>query len=936
MWQIVTISIHKKRLVGIALFLVILALFFSLNRFPKLDAVGTDVGLVTGPTVQCFQGFCIDRDEGTSFVSKWMVFSVSYLRLVAVGMTFAFVVAGITEAFIFPGGSGRNFESGSLFKRTVKGIAAGPVMNLCSACIVPVSSAFLRRGGGIAGAISMVQSSATMNIPALAMVFFVFSPVLGTSRLVMAIAGSFVIGPLVVMGLRRNKQSSEEVPSAWTYDPEYEPKSWSVAMSEAFRDWASSSLGYLIRMGPIMVVAGFGSGLVIQWVSPQTVSSYLGNDVAGVLIAATFGILINVPLLFEIPLVALLLIMGMGTAPAATLLFTAAAGGPVTFWGLAKLIPMRGIAAFAATTWLVGVIGGIAVLGIGIFIWKDVEASGTVKANTASSVVSNPAIESRSTGGRSQERNLFIDVTGTTGAKVRHRKVDDEVLPMGGGVVVFDYNGDGRDDIYVTNSYGPNALLKNTGEGGFVDVAEAAGVADASGRANGGCAADYNNDGARDLYVTNYGNSKLFRNNGDGTFTNVTKQAGLDETGENYRSTGCAWADYDNDGFLDFVVLRYLYEISAQMLIDADFTLAVELLALNHNNGDGTFSNVTDILGDTKPPDPEVYKNPQVDMTGQLVAPLGNVWGAGFQAGWLDFDNDGDLDLYVVNDWGANAQPNVLWRNDGPDGDGSWKFTDISVDSGTNFAMHGMGLAVGDYDRDGFLDMYITNIGNNVLLRNNGDGQTFTDKAVDAGASIGILGNSERVTWGTSFFDFDNDGYEDLYVVSGYLSLPITEAFEIYKREQGNVLLRNQGDGTFSDLSEVSGASDFGVGRGSAFIDYDGDGCLDLFLVNLDQPARLFRNVCNDGNNWIQITTIGSLSNRDGIGARISIDAGGKKQIREIRAGSSQMGQDMAGAHFGLGSAESVDSMTITWPSGKMQVLTDVSANQRLTISEPE
>ncbi len=926
-----TTSIRKKRLVGVLLFLAILALFFAFNRFPKLDAVGTDVGLVTGPTVQCFQGFCIERDEGTSFVARWFVFSVSYLRLVTVGMTFAFVVAGLTEAFLFPSGSGRAFESGSLFKRTVRGLAAGPVMNLCSACIVPVSSAFRRSGGGIEGAIAMVQGSATLNIPALAMVFFVFTPVLGASRLVMALMGAVLIGPLVVVALRSGRSGEGDIPPAWSYDPESEPREWGQAMREAFRDWARVSVGYLVRMGPIMVVAGFASGLVIQWVTPDTVSSHLGNDAGGVLLAATFGVLINVPLLFEIPLVALLLILGMGTAPAAALLFTAAAGGPVTFWGLARVIPLRGIAAFAAATWLVGAVGGLAVLGVGAVLWQDVEAA-LRAAPRAAGLSSEPVQRGVSRSGR----NYFEDVTAASGTEFRHRAFGDETLPMGGGVVIFDYDADGFDDIYVTNSSGRNALFRNNGDRTFVDTAEAAGVTDGPGRANGGCAADYDNDGYRDLYVTNYGDSKLFRNLGDGTFANVTKEAGLDESGERYRSTGCAWADYDGDGDLDFIVLRYLYEMSAQALIDAAFIDHVERLALNRNNGDGTFTNVTQILGDTSPPDPEVYKNPQVDMTGKLVAPIGSVWGAGFQAGWLDFDNDGDLDLYAVNDWGVNAQPNVLWRNDGPDGAGSWTFTDVSVASGANHAMHGMGLAVGDYDLDGHLDMYVTNIGNNVLLRNAGDGLTFTDEAVDAGVAVGILGNSERVTWGASFFDFDNDGYEDLYVVSGYLSLPITEAFEIYKKEQANVLLRNNGDGTFANISEISGAADTGTGRGGVFLDYNGDGCLDIFVANLDQKSRLYENACNSGNNWLQVRTVGSSGNRDGIGARLVLDAGGKTQIREIRAGSSQMGQDMAAAHFGLGPAVTVDSLTITWPGGKVQTLTDMPINQRITVTEPE
>ena len=246
--------LRKKRLIGILLFAVILVLFFSFNRFPKLDAVGGDLDAVTSPGVQCFQGFCIDSESGSSFLSQWWGFSVTYLRLVTVGMTFAFLVAGLAEAFLYPSGSGRLFSSGSVFKRTVKGLAVGPVMNLCSACIVPVSSAFYRRGAGIEGTIAMVQGSATMNIPALAMVFFVFTPVLGFSRLILALIGALLIGPIVVMAVRKGGRGPvEEQPE----EPELselpmtpQDASWAPVLTEAFRDWAKSSVGYLVRMGP--------------------------------------------------------------------------------------------------------------------------------------------------------------------------------------------------------------------------------------------------------------------------------------------------------------------------------------------------------------------------------------------------------------------------------------------------------------------------------------------------------------------------------------------------------------------------------------------------------------------------------------------------------------------------------------------------------------
>ena len=212
-----------------------------------------------------------------------------------------------------------------------------------------------------------------MNFPALIMVFFVFTPLLGISRVVLAVLGALTIGPLVVFTVRREQNAAADVPVTIADGEEEEAAGWKAVLSEGIRDWAKTSIGYLARMGPIMVVAGFGSGLAIQWLSPSVVTNYLGNHLTGVAIAATFGVLINVPLLFEIPLVALLLLLGMGTAPAAALLFTAAAGGPITFWGLAKYMPRRALATFVVATWALGAFGGLAILGVGSFIWEGAD-----------------------------------------------------------------------------------------------------------------------------------------------------------------------------------------------------------------------------------------------------------------------------------------------------------------------------------------------------------------------------------------------------------------------------------------------------------------------------------------------------------------------------------------------------------------------------------
>ena len=226
----------------------------------------------------------------------------------------------------------------------------------------------------------------------------------------------------------------------------------------------------------------------------------------------------------------------------------------------------------------------------------------------------------------------------------------------------------------------------------------------------------------------------------------------------------------------------------------------------------------------------------------------------------------------------------------------------------------------------------MTNIGQNMLLKNQGHGQGFAISTVEAGTGVGLTPQGLRVAWGTFFFDYDNDRDEDLYVVSGFMN-----AENVFNEEsQPNVLLRNNGNGTFTDISSGSGAEDPGVGRGGVFLDYDNDGCLDIFLSNLRQKARLFRNLCDSSNNWLEIKLEGTASNRDGIGARINVVAGNGSLMREVAAGSSQMGQNMLAAHFGLGAAKRADSVSIHWPSGKIQVLENVAVNQMITATEPD
>ena len=355
----------KRRAIGIALLLAILLPFAGLNRLPKLDTVRADMAAALAPTAECFQGFCVEAEPESTFLARWWRFSATYLRLVAIGMAFAFAAAGIAEAFLVPGvGDGQvpAVRARGRLRRILAGLGMGPVVNLCSACVVPVSSAVRRGGLGVEGALALVHGSAVLNVPSLLMIAVIFSPSIGASRLLLGVAAAFLLGPLVATVAGRRAAAGEcDLAPASVADS---VATWGQVLAEGLPAWARASGRMVLHMGPIMVAAGLVSGAAIQFLRPETVEALLGDNLAGILVAATLGVLINVPLLFEIPLVTVLLLLGAGSAPAAALLFAAAAGGPVTFWGLSRAIPWRGIGAYAAGTWAIAAIGGLSVLGV--------------------------------------------------------------------------------------------------------------------------------------------------------------------------------------------------------------------------------------------------------------------------------------------------------------------------------------------------------------------------------------------------------------------------------------------------------------------------------------------------------------------------------------------------------------------------------------------
>ncbi len=470
---------------------------------------------------------------------------------------------------------------------------------------------------------------------------------------------------------------------------------------------------------------------------------------------------------------------------------------------------------------------------------------------------------------------VFQDVSGAAGISATHTT---ELMII--GQAWGDVNQDGWPDLFVTDDEGPNTLYLNDGDSTFSVSPNNAQVAMPGMVGSGAVFGDYNNDDWPDLYVLNVGPNMLFMNNGGNGFVDVTSPAGV---GDGNRGQTGAWGDYDKDGFLDLYVVNYNCTACPNGNRDT----------LYHNNGDGTFSDVTGALID------QVIRKP------------------GFTGSFLDYDNDGDLDIYVVNDFRTG---NVLWRNDGP-GCNYWCFTDVSLSSGADTRVDGMGLAIGDYDIDGDLDLYFSHNGPAVLLQNQTSqgSPTFVDGSAAAGVNFAAIG------WGTVFFDFDNDGWLDLYLATGN-AIPA----------QANRLFRNLGNGAFEDKTADSGADNTDFTMGVAYADYDRNGMMDLVIGNRQTDYVLYQNQGTTGgsNNWLQIKLVGGRGmNRDAIGARAYVHTSdGRVLMQEVKSGSSiGAGNDLL-LHFGLGVAVA-DSVVVIWPNGMQTTFDNVPLNTEWLIA---
>jgi hypothetical protein len=528
----------------------------------------------------------------------------------------------------------------------------------------------------------------------------------------------------------------------------------------------------------------------------------------------------------------------------------------------------------------------------------------------------------------------LIDITASTGIEFEHLSSPEQkfiVESMSGGVAIIDYDGDGWPDIYFTNApnvdmalHGKKArsvLYHNNHDGTFSDVTDKAGVG-YTGWAMGAVVGDYNNDGRPDLLVTCFGGVVLYRNNGDGTFTDVTKESGL--SSDTLWATGAAFGDYDNDGFVDLFVSHYvdfhLENMAAFGSGDSCKYMGIDVQCgprglkaspdnLYHNNGDGTF---TDVSAKSGVGDPERRY--------------------GLTALWSDFDNDGKLDLFVTND----GQPNYLYH-----GNGMGKFDDVGFSSTVALSEDGvaqanMGVAIGDFLHTGRMSLLISHFDNEyaAFYRNDG-GMNFTDISMMSKIASGTRG---YVGWGDAFVDFSNAGWQDYFLVNGHVYPQVDNLKSKLRYAEPKLLFLNQRNGTFKNISTLAGPAMQipQVSRGMAVADLFNDGKLEAVVENLVGKPTILRPQGGPQNHWISLQLEGVKTNRLALNARVQVTAGGISQLGEVFSGGSYLSQNDLRLHFGLGEQQQVEKVKVMWPDGKVETLTNLASDHFYALREGE
>ena len=887
------IDTSKKRVfVKAVLMALVGGAFWLTSRYPDLvyeaqranmDAlIERDLGTISKGEVMSTQD--LQDDSFQSKLTEIGRTTMNWMETNKIGMSFGIIFGGAFLALIAPFMKVMKYFSFGGIKGAFLGTLMGTPLGVCANCVAPIGLAMKRKGVSLTTTLSTMFASPTLNVVALFITFLVFPLSLALTKVLGVLVLIFGVVPFVVKKFAPEHAAEEK--NKEKVKLTFEDESWSKAIKGGVFSFVKEVFRLAILVVPLMILAGLLGAVFVTFfpldtlvINPYEASIWL------ILAAAVLGTLLPIPMLVDIILTLGLVEAGLNLGVAGALLITMPIYSIFSAFIIKKYFYPKLASVLFISVVAVGTLGGFM---LNILAPRE------------------PA--------------SFENVIDESGLDAKFG------FGAGRGSVWVDYDNDGDDDLFFNNT-----LYNNIGNGQF-EVAKNSGFPeriDGMGSIGFG---DYNNDGCKDAYISMIGTNDtsavpsddtqdlLFKNNCDGTFTDVTAQSGIQDL---YRGFGVSWVDYNQDGYLDIYVANAgRHEDSEEIPEGQEIEYRSEPNVLYRNNGDGTFTDVTELAGVTGEPKCTVINGESLEDGQQHEIDI--KLKPSFQPIWFDYDNDRDSDLFVATD--SFISPMYENRGDGT-------FEDITEQAGLCVQGTGMGVTVGDYNEDGYFDIYITNVGQNFLWRNNQDG-TFTEVSADVG--VGELGWG----WGTSFFDYDNDGDLDLYVAN---DSPTREDKNDHGRKKSNSLdelYRNNGEGVFESVSIEEGIYGNFPKKTVSFSDYNQDGFLDIlvgYILEFDRTTRganqLYRNIGND-NHWLMIDLVGNESNKDAVGARVNIEHGEKSQMREVISGDSYLSQNSHYLHFGLGQDSNVDKLSISWPSGKTQVFENISSNQRMVIEE--
>lgn len=885
--DISTIRSRKRKLIALGLALCILSVFLFSSRYPALISeyhraenhtlVERDVGALSKDKM-------LSTDDLTTNVSMVFSTALNWLDTNKIGMGFGIIFAAAILLLM----EQSSLLSLGISRRGLRGVFSGLVigapLGVCTNCAAPVSLGIKKAGGSYETSFTTLIASPSLNPIGLAIIFLVLPSTLGIMRVSTILLFLVFILPLLVrLFAPEQAKLTASIPKQETKNTDVWFDSIKYCVSRYIK-----YLGYIsIRVLPAMIIIGLLAALLVTYFPLEKLLILESSSVTAIIIAGIVGSLLPVPMFVDVLIVFLLLQLGLPLSIATTLIVTLASTSLFAIFVMGQYVSWRMSLTVASSLCILGISAGLL---IHYYQHGTMSNLNNTTLNTQFKPIINLTLKSNYENKRLG--NFF-----------------------GGGVSMVDFNNDGMVDIFIAGNK-ENTLLLNLGNSKFSDITNKAGISKQL-NSVAGIWGDYNNDGYPDLFVVNYIDkdkqpkmNTLYRNNRDGTFSNVTEKVGLIHRDF---SSSAAWADYDNDGDLDLFVSNYgIANVTGQNQI-----AGVSQQDRLYRNDIGKFEDVTykagvggKALKTQKLNQIEINKNAENR-------------GFSFQPVWFDYNNDNLIDLFVTSDFGISQ----LYKNHG---DG--RFKNVTEQAGLTAFNTGMGVDVVDINQDGYFDLLVTTTTQNKLWINQKNG-SFKDNAKAYG-----LEDTHRIGWGVSAFDVNNDTNNEVFIVNGLIMKRQSALTEynntIDKIRSGNRLFLNGSRSHFSSANSKHQLHNYNMGRGLAIGDINNDGHMDFAITNRDQTHFILYQNQGTLNNSLTIKLVGTKSNRLAIGAKVSVYVNKKVQHKIVSAGTSFLSQHSLVLHFGVGQAKKIDKIVITWPGGQQQTLKNVETTNQLLIKE--